>query len=234
MRTPAVVLAVALLLTACAHPASFAEGSSRACELLATETEITLVPPTDEPARMSLGEALVSRRPGVPFDVAVYLEPERAAELEAVEREVGLVTGVEVVAVLDQEAMYAEFLELFADREDLIDSATPRIMPPSIRATVTSEDQVEALATALGEGRIYDIVYEAGLHANTISVLVDRFSDEFEELERITSGNLQEAIVVIRSDDPTPGDLREARAVLADFLEEKCTRAVEVGGPESA
>ena len=67
-------------------------------------------------------------------------------------------------------------------------------------------------------------MYEAGIHANTISVLVDRFPDEFEELERITSGNLQEAFIVLRSDDPTPSDLRAARAVLVDFLEEKCDR----------
>lgn len=172
---------------------------------------------------MSLGDALEQRRPGPAFDVSVYLRPDRSSELNEVAREVREMEGIKVVAVLDQQAIYDEFLTLFADHEDLIASVIPSVLPAAVRATVVSEDQIASLEAALGEDRIHEIVYEHGLKADAVRVLADRFDDEFDELERTTNDELQHSFAVIRSDGrPPPAKLRSALAEVAAFREREC------------
>jgi len=195
-----------------------------ACELLSTTAEVTLPPPAIGTGTMTLGNAITQARPGPASDVSIYLRPDQSAELGEVERVVEQLAGVEVVAVLDQEAVYREFEALFAENEQLVESVDPDHLPAAVRVVLGSDADYEAVEAVLGDDeRIYEIVDEYGLKSGAIETTANQFSREFEELEAITEGDLREAIVVLRSDEgPSRRELPGTLTAVTEFLDEEC------------
>jgi cell division transport system permease protein len=83
---------------------------------------------------------------GVEF--IVFMNPEATgAQIEAVRAELDDNPGVREAEYCDKDCAYAEFQELFADDQQLLDSVTPAILPPSFRVKPDNPDSdaVEAL-----------------------------------------------------------------------------------------
>lgn len=69
-------------------------------------------------------------------DVIVFLDPEAPpCELRAVAEAAGALTGDDVT-IMSREDTYEEFLKLFGDQPQLVESVTPDILPTSVRFQV--------------------------------------------------------------------------------------------------
>lgn len=227
LRRPLVVFLGGFFAAAACGGEEPASDIGRACDLLSTKTEVTFPPPATGRATSSIGGVIGKTRPGPAVDVIVFVQPDRSSELDEVAQDVGEVAGVEVVAVLDQEDAYDEFVRIFAGQEQLIETVTPQILPAEVRATLGSDAEFEALEAAFsGDARIYQVVDGFELTARAIDDVARQFPQELEELERITNGELQDAIAVMRSEaGPTRQELRGALAAVEDFLGRECNES---------
>jgi hypothetical protein len=224
-----VALLGGLVAAACGGEEPASSDVGRACDLLSTKTEVTFPPPATGTRTVAISEIITERAPDPAVDALVFVPPDRTSELEEVAEDVGEVPGIEVVGVRDQDQAYDEFVRIFAGQEELIEMVTPEVLPAEVRVTVDSAAAFEALNAAFsGDPRIYRIVDGYEVTAGQIEEVARRFAEEFEELERITDGEMRDAIALIRSEEgPTREELPGALAAVGDFLGRECNESSE-------
>lgn len=83
------------------------------------------------------------------IEFIVFLNPNATQDqVQAVDRDLKDSTEIEKVTFVDQNAAYEEFKQLFAGQQDLLESVTPDVLPPSYRVVPRQKDaqSVEALS----------------------------------------------------------------------------------------
>ncbi|MFN8040218.1 MAG: permease-like cell division protein FtsX [Acidimicrobiales bacterium] len=83
------------------------------------------------------------------IEFIVFLNPNATQDqVQAVDRDLKESTEIEKVTFVDQNAAYEEFKQLFAGQQDLLESVTPDVLPPSYRVVPRQKDaqSVEALS----------------------------------------------------------------------------------------
>ncbi len=97
------------------------------------------------------------------IEFIVYLQPEVTEDQKAsIEGDLNANPDVKDITYVDQDATYDEFVELFGDSPQLVETVTPEILPPSFR--VAPEVQDPEVVQALGEqfsekAGVYDVVF---------------------------------------------------------------------------
>jgi len=83
------------------------------------------------------------------IEFIVFLNPNATQDqVQAGDRDLKDSTEIEKVTFVDQNAAYEEFKQLFAGQQDLLESVTPDVLPPSYRVVPRQKDaqSVEALS----------------------------------------------------------------------------------------
>jgi hypothetical protein len=214
-----------MALVACDSGSDAPAHAERACELLAVEQAIEAPPPAmGALAPRSLGSLFVDQLDPSGANTVVFVAPDRAAELDSVADEVAAMTGIEVVEVVDQDATYAEFAEIFTDQPQLVETVDAEDLPPSVRVAAADADLDRLVAWADGDPRIQEVVDGRDTAGSTFSIAARAFPEELEELEEITAGDLHEAIVVIRSSgDSTMAEIVATHEAMGGFIADNCS-----------
>jgi hypothetical protein len=230
-RPGGAALAVALVLAACNDPHDAALVDA-VCEALAAERTL---PPGLESLRLpprqnfavTLSMALAGSQPGEAAEVVAYLDPAASASLDEVADELAAIDGVEVVEVLDQQAAYVEFVELFAASDpELVESVAPAALPTSVVVKARDDDALETVeAFAESDERVREVITDrvtvelVGQRAGTV---VDLFDGEVDEL--LAAGGLPRdaATAVLRLDaaSATLDHVEAARTAVGELLDE--------------
>jgi hypothetical protein len=217
VRVGRVLVGVFVVVAACGSASDTPAYADRACELLATERTLEAPPPAiGARVSRSLGSLFQPDESGA--NTTVFVTPDLASELDAVAEEVGALEGIEVVEVVDQEATYEEFTEMFEDDAQLVNTVSPGILPPSVRVDAATDAGLDRLRSwAEEDERIYELVDVRETAAFTLATRA--FPSQLEELEEITDGDLHDAVVAIRSDDePTLTEVVATYDAVSTFL----------------
>jgi cell division transport system permease protein len=96
------------------------------------------------------------------IEFIVFLNPNATPEqVQTVDRDLKDSPEIERVTFVDQNAAYEEFKQLFAGQQDLLESVTPDVLPPSYRVVPRQKDaqSVEALSVQFrGKPGVKDVV----------------------------------------------------------------------------
>jgi cell division protein FtsX len=92
-------------------------------------------------ALIATGTVLLLTRDEREYVVTAYLQPDTTEEQKAeVESALGALEPVGEIEFQTSEQAWQEFQEMFKDRPELIDNASPEAMPESFRLTTTDPD----------------------------------------------------------------------------------------------
>lgn len=222
-RTASLAGMLAMSVSACAQEARDHD-AVRICALLA---EPAVGDPAYERAGGgSLATTLLRTERTVGSNLSVYLTPAAASgQLDVVAMELEALPDVQVVATLDQDAVFEEFKGYFADDSELISTVTPDILPPAVRLRVSSDAAVRSIEDRFGDDPVvYDVVALAHLVAQLMPALEATHAEVLDELERLAVGDLGPAVRTLRSIDRgvTNAEATVAIVELRRYHDEHC------------
>jgi hypothetical protein len=112
----------------------------------------------ETPAAETNREVTPQQLPSAEADLQAYLRPEATnTQIESVRQVLDRDPRVLRFAYLDQEAAYIEFVELFVDRENLVENTDPEDLPPSFRIELRDADD-RSFAADLETNDVVDAV----------------------------------------------------------------------------
>ncbi|MEA3077062.1 MAG: cell division transport system permease protein [Actinomycetota bacterium] len=94
--------------------------------------------------QQAVNKATVQWRGGV--ELNIFLNPDVAAnQREALQTELENMPQVKKVTYVDQDAAFNEFKQMFANSPDMVESVTPKDLPPSFRVVPRQPELVDAV-----------------------------------------------------------------------------------------
>lgn len=222
IRTVSVL--VVLVALGCTEAAKEHPDAARACELLQTDRSFAAPAPATGNVDRSLRSLLLGDRLNSHVHGIVYVLAEQAEELDAVAQDIGRVAGIEVEEVVDQETTYDEFIELFADNEELVETVVPGVLPPSVRVTAVTDSALDELRNRMDQdARVYEVVDIREVAAATFSTIARRFDTVLEELVEATGGEARAAFEAVQtSNEQSLEDVVSTYRAIEDFVNDQC------------
>ncbi|MDQ3758290.1 MAG: ABC transporter permease, partial [Actinomycetota bacterium] len=109
--------------------------------------------------KQGVANATIQWRGGV--ELSVFMQPDAPpGQSEAIESELSKMPEVKRFTYVDQDAAYREFSQMFANSPDMVESVTPKDLPPSYRVVPKQAEFVEVIGERFKtrEG-VRDVVY---------------------------------------------------------------------------
>jgi hypothetical protein len=129
------------------------------------------------------------------------------------------------VAVLDQEAAFEEFKEIFAENSELIATVDASVLPASVQVRADTDADLDAVADwAGGDSRVQEVIDIRETGAVILGTVERAFPTELEELQEITDGDMNAAMRTIRSSgDPGLDDISATFEAVSSYMAETCS-----------
>jgi cell division transport system permease protein len=109
--------------------------------------------------KQGVANATIQWRGGV--ELSIFMQPDAPpGQSEAIESELSKMPEVKRFTYVDQDAAYTEFSQMFANSPDMVESVTPKDLPPSYRVVPKQAEFVEIIGERFKarEG-VRDVVY---------------------------------------------------------------------------
>jgi cell division protein FtsX len=195
---------------------------------IATARGLSLL--TDDGARdVAIGQA-GDAADGADITVIVWMEPDATADqLEAVATGLEADDRVETVTYVDQEASFDEFVELFAERPEVVETVEPEDIPSKYRVELYDVEITEPfVAEYTAQPGVQDVTTPAlGM---TIRMAADTTGDELDRTaQRLRADERVDEVVFVGRED-TAADLERRFAERGETVP---TATEGEGGPPS-
>jgi hypothetical protein len=213
-----------LVVVSCGAESGRSEDAARACELLTAEKDLQVPPPAMGTTSRSIGSSFVEYLDDSESNATLYVSLDHTEELETVADEVDALDGVKVVAVVDQDAAYEEFQDLFADSPELLETVDASILPGSVQVRAETDADLDALGEwAEGDPRIHEVIDIRQTGAVILGTVARAFPAELEELQEITDGDMNAAIKTVRAkDEPGLADITATFEAVSTYMADNC------------
>lgn len=203
------------------------------CSVLSVTKPAGILRAGDPVSLLVSAELLKGSVAGEPADVSLHINRAEPSLVDEVEREVSTLPGVSVVRSWTQQEVYDEFLVLFADAPELLDTVYLELMPPRIDLEAADDSALAEIGDRFDfdDPRVESILdnrLDARSVGFAVGELAKAFGSERTELEILGIPEVVSSlgdVFLIAGIDPVDSDLPTARAgaeALVEFARANC------------